>query len=71
MISTTSADNRADKRNRRKVPQDYLNNMPDSFRDGDKGQTAQEALDHLESAYDELDRVDLEEIIGELEEAAL
>ena len=27
--------------------QDYLNNMPESFQNGEKGQTAQEAIDNL------------------------
>lgn len=30
--------------------EDYLNNMPDSFRDGAKGEATQEAIDQMDNA---------------------
>lgn len=38
--------------------QEYLDNMPDSFKDGDKGSTAQEAIDALEAAMEACDTAD-------------
>lgn len=43
---------------------DYRDNMPDSLREGDKGQAADTACDALDSAVDSLDT-----IISELESA--
>jgi len=35
--------------------QDYLDNMPESLQGGEKGATAEEAIDNLQSAIDSLD----------------
>lgn len=43
--------------------QDYFDNMPESFQNGDKGDKAQEAISNLESAS-------LDDIISSLEAAA-
>jgi hypothetical protein len=34
--------------------QDYLDNMPEGIKDGDKGDKSQEAIDYLDSAIDAL-----------------
>ena len=38
--------------------QEYFDNMPEGFQNGDKGSTAQEAIDNLEAAIDDLDGID-------------
>lgn len=38
--------------------QDYYDNMPDSFRDGEKGDKAQEAVDALDEAVNGLENVE-------------
>jgi len=50
--------------------QNYLDNMPDSFRDGDKGDKAQEAIDALSEATTALEEIDFDAVIGHLEAAA-
>ena len=45
---------------------EYLDNMPESLQDGEKGETAQENIDNLESALDSLEPID-EEIDDALE----
>jgi hypothetical protein len=35
--------------------QDYFDNMPESFQSGQKGDDAQEAVDAIQSAYDEVE----------------
>ena len=49
--------------------QDYFDNMPESFQQGDKGQAAEEAISNLDNAIDALD-VQLDDAINYLEEAA-
>lgn len=44
--------------------QDYYDNMPESFKDGEKGQAAEAAASALENAYDYL-----EEVMSNLEES--
>ncbi|MFA4871384.1 MAG: hypothetical protein WC623_24510 [Pedobacter sp.] len=44
--------------------QEYYDNMPESFQNGEKGDLAQTAIDALQSAQDNCD-----EIIGSIEEA--
>jgi hypothetical protein len=39
--------------------QDYYDNLPDNFRDGERGDNAQSAISCLESACEALDGVDL------------
>lgn len=46
--------------------QEYLDNMPESLQDGEKGETAQENIDNLESALDSLEPIN-EEIDDVLE----
>lgn len=36
--------------------QEYLDGMPESFQDGQKGEKAQAAIDALQYAYDEIDQ---------------
>jgi hypothetical protein len=50
--------------------QEYLDNMPDSFKEGDKGQTAENAISALDDAISALEQIDLDEIISYLENAA-
>ncbi len=50
--------------------QEYLDAMPEAFQNGDKGQTAQCAIDALESAVSEFDQLCLDTITGYLDEAA-
>lgn len=58
--------------------QDYLDNMPESFKNGDKGEAAQNAVDALEIAMDKLEEAetacadeapDVDEVVGVLQEA--
>lgn len=44
--------------------QEYFDNMPESFQQGEKGQTAESAIDALQSAVDSI-----EEAMSSLEEA--
>lgn len=52
--------------------QDYFDNMPESFQQGDRGQAAEAAADAIESAKDSIDEAvsALETAINWLEEAA-
>lgn len=45
---------------------DYYQNMPESFQQGDKGQAAEIAIENIESAIDSID-----EAINALEEATI
>lgn len=49
--------------------QEYFDNMPDSLQSGDKGTTAEEAINNLEEAMNMLDMVDMEELHTFLENA--
>jgi uncharacterized coiled-coil DUF342 family protein len=51
--------------------QEYYDNMPESFQDGDKGQAAQAAIDALESAIEALDAAleSVEDAMREMETA--
>lgn len=46
---------KADLETARDEEQEYLDNMPENMRDGDKGQAAQEAIDNLESCINDID----------------
>ena len=35
--------------------QECFDNLPESFQDGEKGETAQEAIDSLQNAYDSIE----------------
>lgn len=37
--------------------QDYFDNMPESLQNGEKGETAQAAIDALDTAYDGFDTI--------------
>lgn len=57
--------------NLRDEEQECLDNMPDSFKDGDKGSTAQEAIDALEAAMEACDTADgaLDDVVNNLSNA--
>lgn len=48
--------------------QDYYDNMPESFQNGDKGSIAQTAIDALDEAANDLDGFDIDasQIVGDL-----
>ncbi len=48
---------------------DYWENMPENLQDSEKGQASQEARDNLQSAFDDLENIDFESILGYLESA--
>jgi hypothetical protein len=50
--------------------QDYYDNMPESFQNGEKGERAQQAVDALDNAYSELDTIDFDGIMSSIDEAA-
>lgn len=50
--------------------QEYYDNMPESFQDGDKGSRAQEAIDYLDNAHSDLEYIDFDSIVSSLESAA-
>jgi uncharacterized coiled-coil DUF342 family protein len=50
--------------------QDYYDNMPESFQDGDKGQRAQEAIDALDNAQQTLEGFDCDDVISSLQTAS-
>jgi len=58
--------------NQRDTEQEYRDNMPDAFGDGEKGQRAEEVIEHLEGAYSNLEDLDstLSEVLDALNEAA-
>ncbi len=49
--------------------QDYYDNMPESFQNGEKGSAAEAARDALQNAYDELESFDFGTVINYLDEA--
>lgn len=58
--------------NQRDTEQDYRDNMPEAFGDGEKGRRADEVIEHLEGAMSTLEDVDndLSEALDALNEAA-
>lgn len=58
--------------NQRDTEQEYRDNMPDAFGDGEKGQRAEEVIEHLEGAHSNLEDLDntLSEVLDALNEAA-
>ena len=50
--------------------QDYFDNMPESFQQGDKGQQAEAAVSALGDAYNDLDGFDFDNILSQLDDAA-
>lgn len=50
--------------------QDYFDAMPEAFQQGEKGDTAQQAIDALDSAATEFDNLDVDAITSYLDEAA-
>lgn len=49
--------------------QDYYDNMPESFQNGDKGQLATDAIDNLQTAVDTLEGFDIDEAISAINSA--
>jgi hypothetical protein len=51
--------------------EEYLENMPDSFKDGDKGSAAQEAIDAMDEAINSIDEATngLDDIDSQLDTA--
>lgn len=49
--------------------QEYYDNMPESFQNGEKGSAAEAARDALQNAYDELESFDFGTVINYLDEA--
>lgn len=43
--------------------QEYYDNMPESFQNGDKGTSTQEAIDALTTVVDSLEQIDLSDVI--------
>lgn len=50
--------------------QEYLDAMPDGLKNGDKGQTAEAAIQNLEEALDGIDQIDARDILRALEDAS-
>lgn len=50
--------------------QEYLDNMPESFQNGEKGEKAQAAIDAATEAFDLIEEIDLEAITDLLNTAA-
>lgn len=48
---------------------DYLDNMPDAFRDGEKGEKAQAAIDAIDEAISALGDVDFDGVASSIETA--
>ena len=49
--------------------QEFYDNMPESFQDGDKGQNAQTAIDALEEAISSIEEFDADSVVGQLGDA--
>lgn len=49
---------------------EYKDNMPESLQDGEKGQRADEVIDFLDTAFNDLDCIDFDAIIDGLNQAA-
>jgi flagellar biosynthesis chaperone FliJ len=49
--------------------QEYYDNMPESLQGGEKGDKANEAVNALESAHDEIDGFDFDGVFSSLDEA--
>ncbi len=50
----------------RNEEQEALDNMPDSLQDSEKGQEMQEYIDAMESALDDLEEIDLDNVRDQL-----
>ena len=48
--------------------QEALDNMPESFQDGEKGQQMQEYIDAMEDVMSELENLDVENLMDQLNE---
>ena len=49
--------------------QDKYDNMPESLQSGDRGETLQATIDNLESAINDMESVDYDEVLGYIESA--
>lgn len=61
---------KADLENVRDEEQDYLDNMPESLQQSERGEMAQQAVSNLDQVIDALDGLLDEDIDGLLDEAA-
>lgn len=50
--------------------QEFFDNMPESFQNGEKGERAQAAIDALDTAASELEGFDFDSVANSLAEAA-
>ena len=48
---------------------DAYDNLPESLQESERGQAMEDAIDNLESAQEEIDELDLQDLIDYLEEA--
>jgi chromosome segregation ATPase len=51
--------------------EEYKDNLPENMQDGEKGQAADDAIDHMQNAFDALENFDIDEITTYLEDAAV
>ena len=49
--------------------QDYYDNMPESFQNGQRGEASQQAIDAIQQAIDELDMLDAGAVTSNIETA--
>ena len=49
--------------------QDYYDNMPESFQNGQRGEASQQAIDAIQQAIDNLDMLDAEAVTSNIETA--
>ena len=50
--------------------QDYLDNMPENFQEGEKGQAAEEVISWMDEVVSALEDIDIDTMRTSLEEAA-
>lgn len=61
-INGTLAEARAELETLRDEEQEYYDNMPESFQNGERGQKAQEAIDAMETVIGDLENIELSDI---------
>lgn len=61
-INGTLAEARAELETVRDEEQEYFDNMPESFQNGERGQKAQEAIDAMETVIGDLENIELSDI---------
>lgn len=60
---------KTDIENVRDEEQDYWDNMPESFQNGEKGERAQASIDALEYVVSDIEDIDIDTLISNLNEA--